>query len=550
MKVPYRRPQAGYYQMAKGVQIRGDTVVCDYPLRVLRPGPAALRLMASCSEERTCADLAALLKMPNKRVERLCEQLYWKGLLDAGPAIAPEIWPGVTIVIPTYNRARQLERCLAALLKLDYPPECMEIIVVDDASRDATGTLLECFRRECDAKEIALHVVRHTRQQGVAVARNSGAERAHMKVLAFIDSDCVATPGWLKELVPIFEDAAVSAAGGMIRAYERHSTFGRYEDVCSSLFIGARAQQVRLEGPLTYLPTANFLVRSASWREVGGFAPLTFGEDVDFCRRLLLRGSAIRYEPRGVVLHDYRTTLPGFVKTRISYASAEAALLKRHPTERRVLILPPEQAAFAGLTVGGLMGAFAARVSTDAEIRGRPRGTTFVPADGSRVGRISSKVPGRPQGSPRRSPSTPALTMITAIFFILAIILALFGACKRLVALRRQRVRLNPLVVWRATVRGYLAYVYHLCRHLTRYYTLLMLIIGVIFPPLFLLAFLMCSIVIGVDYVRLRPHMTLGSFALCSLLDDCAYEVGVWLGCIRQRTWKPLIPVIRSSVKK
>src|SRR5689334_19490461 len=149
MRVSYRQPQAGCYQIARSVQIRGDTVVCDYPLRIVRPGQAALQLVTLCSEERTCADLAALLKMPIKRVERLCEQLYWKGLLDRGRAIAPGRWPGVSIVIPTYNRARQLERCLASLLQLDYPSECMEIIVVDDASRDETGTMLECFSREC-----------------------------------------------------------------------------------------------------------------------------------------------------------------------------------------------------------------------------------------------------------------------------------------------------------------------------------------------------------------------------------------------------------------
>jgi len=140
--------------------------------------------------------------------------------------------------------------------------------------------------------------------------------------------------------------------------------------------------------------------------------------------------------------------------------------------------------------------------------------------------------------------------MITAIFFILAAIFTFWGAYKRLVALRRQRVWLNPFVVLRATLRGHLAYVYHLCRHLTRYYTLVMLVMSMIFPPLSLFAFILCSIVIGVDYIRLRPRMTLGSFAFCSLLDDCAYEVGVLLGCIKQRTWKPLIPVIKSSVKK
>ena len=140
--------------------------------------------------------------------------------------------------------------------------------------------------------------------------------------------------------------------------------------------------------------------------------------------------------------------------------------------------------------------------------------------------------------------------MTTGVFFIFAVILSLFGVYKRLVALRRLRVSLNPFVILRATLRGHLAYMYHLCRHLTRYYTLLALVLGALFPPLLLLAFIMCSIVIGVDYARLRPRMTLGSFALCSLLDDCAYEVGVLLGCIRQRTWKPLFPVVRTGIKK
>ncbi|MGH2496685.1 MAG: mycofactocin biosynthesis glycosyltransferase MftF [Ktedonobacteraceae bacterium] len=548
MKVPYQQPQPGCYRLARSVHIHGETLICDYPLRVLRPGPTMLRLIASCSEERTCAELAALLKLPLKRVETLCEQLYWKGLLDVGPSVAPETWPGVSIIIPTYNRARQLERCLVALLNLHYTPDCIEVIVVDDASSDNTGALVKRLDCEYAAKKIALYVVRHTRQKGVATARNSGAEQARMEVLAFIDSDCVATPDWLKELTPIFEDAHIGAVGGMIRACERRSALGKYEDVCSSLFMGVRPQQVKLEGPLTYLPTANLLVRHSAWQKVDGFAPLTFGEDVDFCRRLLLSGSAIRYEPRGIVLHDYRTTPLGFVKTRISYASAEAALLKRHPTERRVLLLPPEQATFAALTIGGILG-----------LRGRPQGSpplhSTTPAltmirRTRRQSRSHCKGGGGvewggdPCGRPRPGPG-----ILSMLFFLFATMFTLFGTRKRLVALRRQRISLNPFVVLRATLRGHLSYVYHLCRHLTRYYTLPALLVGMIFPPLLLLAFILCAIVIGVNYARLRPRMTTSSFAFCSLLDDCAYEIGVLLGCIKQRTWKPLLPVIKGRTR-
>jgi len=525
----YRQPQPGCYRLARGVHLRDETLICDYPLRVIRPGATALRLLAYCDQERTGAELAALLGLSFKQVERLCERLYWKGLLAAGPHLPPETWPGVSIVIPSRNRARQLERCLSSLLNLDYPPDCLEIIVVDDASNDRTGAMLAQFTRECQARGLSLRIVRHTRQRGVAISRNSGAEQACMEFIAFIDSDCVATPGWLTELTPVLQDRAIGAVGGMIRAHERHSALGRYEDARSSLYMGERPQQVRLEGPLTYLPTANFLVRRGEWQKLGGFAPLTHGEDVDFCRRLLLSGAAIRYLPRGIVLHEYRTDVAGFVKTRISYASSEAVLLQRHPTERRVLALPPEQATFAELTLGGLWGILSMlrRNTRTRNIRTRA-GTSPRPGDG-----MGSR-PLRP----------PASGIACIFFFILAILLTLYGARKRLVAVRRQRISINPFIILRATLRAHLAYVYHLCRHVTRYYTLPMLLVGFMFPPLLLLALMLCAIVISVDYARLRPRMTLGGFALCSLLDDCAYEIGVVVGCIKQRTWKPLLPVI------
>ncbi len=104
-----------------------------------------------------------------------------------------------------------------------------------------------------------------------------------------------------------------------------------------------------------------------------------------------------------------------------------------------------------------------------------------------------------------------------------------------------------PIVI-KATLRGQLAYTYHLSRHLTRYYTVPLLAVSFLVSPVFILLIILCGIVIGVDYVRLRPEMDVGRYAICSLLDDCAYEVGVVFGCIRYRTWKPLVPVIKTQM--
>ncbi len=501
----YASLAAGTYRLARGIRIAGDYAVCEYPLRAVRLNETTRQLLSLCHKGRTHEELAAQINLPIKRIEALCKQLYWKGLLDAGPYTLPATWPEVSIIIPTHNRANQLERCLRSLLALEYPASRLEVIVVDDGSTDGTGTLLQQLAPVFSDRGSRLRVVHHTERLGVATSRNSGAELAQSELLAYIDSDCVASPCWLAELVPAFQDAAIGAVGGMIRAYERKSMLGRYEDVRSSLFMGARPQQVQPEGPIPYLSTANLLVRRELWKQIGGFGRLTFGEDVDFCRRLLASGSRILYLPLGTVYHDYRTSMKAFLQIHSAYASSEATLLRRHPDERRILVLPPEQAMFAGLVLGGIWAFLLAIFRTGFN------------------------------------------TVIYRLLFILAILLTLSGTRNRVKQVRARRLPIGPLTLLRAILRGHLAYTYHLCRHLTRYYTLPLLTAGLLLPPLILLVAIMCGIVIGVDYARLRPQMGLGRYALCSLLDDCAYEVGVLLGCIKQRTWKPLVPVIRRK---
>jgi mycofactocin system glycosyltransferase len=586
-QVSYANLTAGTYRLARDIHIAGDYAICEYPLRAVRLNATTRQLLSLCGDGCTCQKLAAQINLPIKRIEALCKQLYWKGLLDAGPYEPPVKWPEVSIIIPTHNRASQLERCLRSLLALEYPASRLEVIVVDDGSTDDTGTLLQQLALVFSNKGSRLRIVRHAERLGVATSRNSGAELAQSELLAYIDSDCVASPCWLSELVPAFQDAAIGAVGGMIRAYERKSTLGRYEDVRSSLFMGVRPQQVQLKGPITYLPTANLLVRRGLWEQVGGFAPLTFGEDVDFCRRLLASGSRILYLPQGTVYHDYRTSMKAFLQIHAAYASSEAPLLQRHPDERRILILPPEQAAFAALVLGGIWGMLLGvmrQLTSKGNVSpsiwggglagadhggGRPPGSPphihnhprpyndhEAPLQGrgvivgaGAVGRRSGDPCNRPGGKSiqlsRRQPAQDILPGLLAI--ILAILLTLPGTRKRVKQVRARRLPIGPLTVLRATIRGHLAYTYHLCRHLTRYYTLPLLAAGLLLPPLILLVFIMCGIVIGVDYARLRPEMGLGRYALCSLLDDCAYEIGVLLGCIKQRTWKPLVPVIRRK---
>src|SRR3990172_4218630 len=91
--------------------------------------------------------------------------------------------PFVSLVVPTFRRAAILVHCLRALLRLDYPRDRFEVLVVDDGSLDETQAEVAGL---ADPRIVFLQ---QPANQGVASARNRGAREARGEVLIFLDDD-------------------------------------------------------------------------------------------------------------------------------------------------------------------------------------------------------------------------------------------------------------------------------------------------------------------------------------------------------------------------
>jgi glycosyltransferase involved in cell wall biosynthesis len=112
--------------------------------------------------------------------------------------MSPPMTPGVSIIIPTRNRAAILARCLAALPAgvggLEFP----EVIVIDDCSSDDTSKAVDDF-----SNTTGWHV-RYLRQDhplGANAARNAALQVAQGELIVFIDDDVLVTEGWLRKLL-------------------------------------------------------------------------------------------------------------------------------------------------------------------------------------------------------------------------------------------------------------------------------------------------------------------------------------------------------------
>ena len=98
----------------------------------------------------------------------------------------------VSIIIPIYNGALLIKRCLDAVYKQEGDFQ-LEVIVIDDGSTDNTLDILSSYAK-------ALIVLKQS-NQGPAAARNKGIEKATGKYLAFLDADDFWEPTFLEETV-------------------------------------------------------------------------------------------------------------------------------------------------------------------------------------------------------------------------------------------------------------------------------------------------------------------------------------------------------------
>jgi len=211
-----------------------------------------------------------------------------------------------SIVICTFNRSFGLKATLQAVDHLDTAGLDVEVIVVDNNSRDNTKAVFEAWSRRARLPARYLFEA----QQGLSFARNAGIGAAQGEIIAFTDDDVTVDGAWLKELVIALRTSGAAAAGGKILptwagAVPRWLTQDLH-GYLALLDLGDAA--IALDTPAIF--GANFAVR-ASWFARGGFETslgriggrFRMGEDTALLCRIMEQGGQLLYWPRAVVHH-------------------------------------------------------------------------------------------------------------------------------------------------------------------------------------------------------------------------------------------------------
>jgi GT2 family glycosyltransferase len=239
--------------------------------------------------------------------------------------------PKVLIIIPTWNRKNELERCLKSIQKINYDNK--EIIIIDNGSSDGTIEMLSNLL--LDTK-----VICNKNNLGASFAKNQGAIASSGDFLWFLDTDTeILNVECLNKMIDILNSFPnVAMVGGEIveeRGEKRYkvSKFSRF---------GMGTVELRNEDEYkliecNFVTTANCLIRRDVFFEVGGFNPEYFygQEDTDLSRKVIDKGYKAIVDHGTAVLHLLS------IKQRYShFFQQEKNRIRRYFLDENILLFP------------------------------------------------------------------------------------------------------------------------------------------------------------------------------------------------------------------
>ncbi|MGA2622760.1 MAG: glycosyltransferase [Bacteroidota bacterium] len=191
----------------------------------------------------------------------------------------PDYEPTVSIIVAARNEEERIEQCLASLVRLEYPGDKIEIIVVDDRSTDRTPEIIRKFSKQHNSVKTVTTQPRQGNLRGKMNAVALGISVSHGEILMFTDGDCSVPPGWIRETVQFF-DAETGIVGGFT-LLDARGVFGGMQALDWIYLFGLASGTAGLKIPLTAIGN-NLSVRRSAYDASGGYDVIPFSVTEDY----------------------------------------------------------------------------------------------------------------------------------------------------------------------------------------------------------------------------------------------------------------------------
>lgn len=222
--------------------------------------------------------------------------------LSSSQVWCESVLPFISIVVTVKNEENYISNLLNSIIRLDYPQDRIETIVVDGGSTDKTIRIVSSY------PWIRLIACECTHSEGL----NIGVKNAKGEIVACTDGDCILDTDWLRNIVKYLEeDLTIGAVGGPYLPSEQKELFAK------AFAYYAQGWFPKTTGCTTNafkLGTGNIAFRRRLFDEIGWFdesigmgtTDIKGGDDNDFNFRIMDAGYKLFFAHDVVIHHEFR----------------------------------------------------------------------------------------------------------------------------------------------------------------------------------------------------------------------------------------------------
>lgn len=235
-----------------------------------------------------------------------------------------------SVIIPVYNRPREVDELLESLSRQTY--QNFETLIIEDGSEERCKKVADQYSDQLDIRYF------YKKNSGQGFSRNFGFERASGDYLVVFDSDCIIPSHYFETVNRYLQQHPVDAYGGPDRAHVSFTPVQKAISytMTSPLTTGGIRGNKRHAG--TFHPRSfNMGISREVYEETGGYRITRMGEDIEFSIRIIKTGFTTALIEGAFVYHKRRTNLSQFFKQLHFFGRARINISRFYPSEIKAI---------------------------------------------------------------------------------------------------------------------------------------------------------------------------------------------------------------------
>ena len=230
-----------------------------------------------------------------------------------------------SIIIPVYNRPREINELLDSIMVQDFEDD-FEVLVVEDGSSQTSEEICNGFIDKINLKYF------FKENTGAGKSRNYGMEKASGNYFIILDSDVILPKTYLKSVKEQLTQKFTDAFGGPDAAHSSFSKLQKAINYSMTSFLTTGGIRGKKNGVGKFqLRSFNLGISQRAFKTTNGFSDMKIAEDIDLTFRLWEAGFETQLITDAFVYHKRRTSLLQFLKQTYQFGKARPKLNQKYP---------------------------------------------------------------------------------------------------------------------------------------------------------------------------------------------------------------------------